>query len=190
VAGALIVDGRQTAIRGGLWHAPDPSIVWFWPIAVLLLCVLAAWRVQDRALDAGIARILATAALIVTAVGAAGQELHGHPSVTVFQLVELALIYAFVAWGLWRVAFRPQGYFHYLLIALAALWQGIVLIPTLLNGFVLIALPALAARVATVVCVGAGVALLLLVFRLPDRQGSAGAEGEWEEEHEDAWELA
>ena len=186
----LIVDGQQTAISGGLWHAPDPSLVWFWPIVVLLLCVLAAWRVNDRALDARIARILAAAALIATAVGAAGQELHGHPGVTVFQLVELALIYAFVAWGLWRVAFRPRGYFHHLLIALAGLWQGIVLVPTLLNGFVLIALPALVARIGTVACVGAGLALLLLVFRLPERQETASTGGEWKAEHEDAWELA
>jgi len=38
--------------------------------------------------------------------------------------------------------------------------------------------------------VGAGLALLLLVFRLPDRHKRAGAEDEWEHEHEHAWELA
>jgi hypothetical protein len=183
----LVVDGRQSAISGGLWHAQDPSIVWFWPIAVLLLCVLAAWRLHDRELDARVARILATAALVATGVAAAGQELHGHPGVTAFQLVELAAIYAFIAWGLWRVAFRPRGYFHYLLIALAALLQGLLLIPTLIEGFVLIALPAFVARAATVVCVGAGLALFLLVFRLPERHES---KGEWEHEREDAWEPA
>lgn len=186
----LVIDGRPTAITGGLWYAPDPSIVWFWPILVLLLCVLAAWRVRDRALDARVARILAMAALLATATAATGQELHGHPDVSVFQIVELAVIYAFIVWGLWRVAFRPQGYFHYLLIALAALWQGIVLIPTLRDGFVLIALPAFVARAATVVCVAAGLALLLLVFRLPERHERAGSEDEREDEHEDAWELA
>jgi hypothetical protein len=186
----LAVDGRQTAISGGLWYAPDPSIVWFWPIVVLLLCVLAAWRLHDRELDARVARILGTAALIATATAASGQELRGHPAVTALQLVELALIYAFIAWGLWRVAFRPQGYFHYLLIALAALLQGLLLIPTLLDGFVLIALPAFVARAATVVCIGAGLALFLLVFRLPALHETAAAEDEWEHEREEAWELA
>lgn len=186
----LAIDGRQTAISGGLWYAPDPSIVWFWPIVVLLLCVLAAWRLHDGALDARVARILAAAALLATGTAAAGQELHGHPSVTALQLVELGLIYVFVAWGLWRVAFRPQGYFHYLLIALAALLQGLLLIPTLLDGFVLIALPAFVARAATVVCVGAGLALFLLVFRLPALHETAAVEDEWEHEREEAWKLA
>jgi hypothetical protein len=183
----LAVDGGQTAVSGGLWYAPDPSIVWFWPVAVLLLCVLAAWRVHDSELDARVARVLATAALLATGTAAAGRELHGHPGVTAFQLVELALIYAFIAWGSWRVAFRPRGYFHYLLIALVALSQGLLLIPTLLDGFVLIALPAFVARAATVVCIGAGLALFLLAFRLPGRHESMG---EWEHEREDVWELA
>jgi hypothetical protein len=186
----LVLDGRQTAISGGLWYAPDPSIVWFWPIAVVLLCVLAAWRVRDGELDARVARVLATAALLATGTAAAGQELHGHPGVTAFQLVELALIYAFIAWGLWRVTFRPRGYFHYLLIALVALSQGLLLIPTLLDGFVLIALPAFVARASSVVCVGAGLGLLLLVFRLPALHETAAAEDEWEPELEEAWELA
>src|SRR5262249_19276924 len=40
----LRVDGRRTAIAGGLWHANRPSLVWFWPIVVLILCTLAARR--------------------------------------------------------------------------------------------------------------------------------------------------
>ena len=42
----LQIDGRLAAISGGLWHADDPSIVWFWGIVVLVACVLAAWRVR------------------------------------------------------------------------------------------------------------------------------------------------
>ena len=45
------IDGRAGAIAGGLWHASDPSIVWFWPIVVLLACVLAARRVRSAELD-------------------------------------------------------------------------------------------------------------------------------------------
>ena len=47
----LSVDGRRTAISGGLWHADDPSLVWFWPIVVLLACAVAAGRIGRRRLD-------------------------------------------------------------------------------------------------------------------------------------------
>ena len=186
----LIVNGRATAITGGLWYAADPSIVWFWPIPVLLLCVLAAWRLRDASLDARVARLLAVAALLATGAAAVGQQLYGRPDVAVLHLVELPVILVFVLWGLSRVAFKPRGFFKYLLFALAALWQGAIMIPVLLYGFVLSALPAFATRAATVVCLGAGVSLLLLVFRLPE-QSEGGAPGdEWDEEREDAWELA
>ncbi len=186
----LIVDGRETAITGGLWHAADPSIIWFWPIAVMLLCVLAAWRVRKPSLDQRVARSLAVAALLATATGAVGQELHGHPEVTVLQLIELALILAFAAWGLGRVLFQRPGYFTYFVIGFVAVWQGAVLIPTLLNGFVLMAVPAFLGRAAAVVCLGAGLSLLVLVFRLAERPAAPGPAGAPPDEREDAWELA
>ena len=46
------------------------------------------------------------------------------------------------------------------------------MITTLLYGFVLISLPAFLARVATIVCLGTGAGLLLLVFRLSDYRDS------------------
>jgi hypothetical protein len=60
------------------------------------------------------------------------------------------------------------GYFAYFVIASAAVWEGFNLLPTLLHGYVLVALPAFLARSATVLCLGAGAALLPLVFRLAD----------------------
>ena len=58
---------------------------------------------------------------------------------SVVQLIEMGIILAFVGWGLVRVLLRRArlGYFFYFLIAIVALWEGFVLIPTLLNGFVL-----------------------------------------------------
>lgn len=185
----LIVDGRSTAIAGGLWHSGDPSIVWFWPIAVLVLCVLAAWRLREPSLDVLVARTLGVAALLAIATAAVGQQLYGRPEVTLLHLIELTVILAFVVWGLWRMALRPRGYFQYLLIAAAALWQGGVLIPVLLNGFVLMTEPAFLARLATVLCLGAGLTLVLLVFRLPGQPEEAAGEGDWAEEREDTWEL-
>jgi hypothetical protein len=186
----LLIDGRASAISGGVWHAPNPSLVWFWPIVVLLLCVLAAWRVRAPSLDARVARALGIAALLAIGTAGAGQELHGHPAVAVLQLVELAAILAFVAWGLRRVALGAPGYFTYVVIGFVAVWQGAVLIPTLLNGFVLIAIPAFVARVASVVCLGAGLSLLLLGFRLADNTAPQDAAiDEREAEDEAAWRL-
>jgi hypothetical protein len=191
----IVVDGRFSAISGGLWHAPAPSIVWFWPIAVLLLCVLAAWRVRRPQLDRWTARVLALVALGAVSTIALGRQLHGRPIVSAFQLVELGAILAFVGWGLFRVLFRRPGFFTYFVIAIVALWEGLELIPTLTNGFVLIALPAFVARVATVLALGGAAGLLLLVFRLHELQQESPpdggrAEAELEGQDEDAWELA
>ena len=165
------------------------------PIAVLLLCVLAAWRIRRPGLDRASARMLGLGALMAVATAGLGRQLHGRPDVTAFQLVELAAILAFVAWGFVRVLLRRPGFFSYFVIAIAALWEGLELIPTLTNGFVLIALPAFVARTATVLALGTAAGLLLLVFRLHELQGGArgerrGSVGELEGEDEESWELA
>lgn len=162
----LRVDGRLAVIDGALWHADNPSLVWFWPIVVVFACVLAAWRVRRRRLDELIARTLAVVGLVAVAVAGLGVQLHGRPGVSVLHMVELAFILAFVGWGLWRALLHGPRYFAAFLIAVGAVWAGGVLIPTLLYGFVLIALPAFLARTVTVVCLASGVGLLPLVFRL------------------------
>jgi hypothetical protein len=166
----LLVSGHLSAISGGLWHSGPPSIVWFWPVAVLLLCVLAAWRVRDPALDRRIARLLALVALAAVTTAGVGLQLHGRPSVSVGQLVVLGVILAFVAWGLARVVLRQPGFFSYFVIAIVALWEGFELIPTLVHGFVLIAVPAFVARTAAVLALGCAASLLLMIFRLYDQQ--------------------
>ena len=133
----ITIDGRRTAITGGLWHAARPSLVWFWPILVLLACVMAAARLKRPRLDAHLAGAIGITALIALAVAGVGRELHGHPSVSPTQYVGLAIILAFVAWGLWRLLLQQHGYFSYFAIAVAVLWQGLSLIPVLRDGFVL-----------------------------------------------------
>jgi hypothetical protein len=184
----IVVDGRRSAVSGGVWHAGAPSIVWFWPIAVLVLCVLAGWRVRSPALDRRTARLLAFGALCAVVVAAIGRQLHGRPTVSVFQLVELAVILAFVLWAFVRVFVQRVAFLTYFAIAIVALWEGLELVPTLLNGFVLIALPAFVARAATVVALGTGVGLLLVGFRLADRRDESP--GQLEGEDDAAWELA
>jgi len=164
----LRIDGRFSSISGGLWHADDPSIVWFWPIVVLFACAMAVWRLRRPELDRVVARMLAITALVVVAIAGLGLQLHGRPTVTPFQLVELAAILAFVGWGLWQVLFRPPGYFTCFLIGVAALWAGGEMFTTLLYGFVLLPLPAFSARLVTVLSLGTGAALIPFVFRLAD----------------------
>ncbi len=189
----LLINDQASAISGGLWYAQSPSPVWFWPIVVLLLCVVAAWRVRAPSLDARVARALGIAALVAIGTAAVGQELHGHPAVTVVQLIELAALLAFVAWGLRRAVFGAPGYLTYVVIGFVAIWQGALLIPTLLDGFVLIAIPAFVARAASVIGVGAGLSLLLLGFRLADNAAASSPDHEVTDERqaedETAWEL-
>ena len=173
----LRVDGRLAAIDGGLWHADNPSIVWFWPILVVVACVLAAWRLRRRRLDELIARTLALSGWWPSPSPGWACSSMGGLRVSVFQMVELAFILAFVGWGLWRALLHGPRYFSAFLIAVGAVWAGGVLVPTLLHGFVLIALPAVVARTVTVVCLASGAGLLLLVFRLFDDDDDRDAAG-------------
>ncbi len=172
----LVIDGRPASISGSVWYAPRPSIIWFWSIVVLLACVVAAWRVRRPSLDAGLARGLGATSLVAFALGGVGHDLHGRPNVSTVQLVELALIAAFVVWGLHRVLVGRPGYFTYFVIAFVTLWEGVSLFPTLRHGFVLLALPADIARTVTVLCFAAGAGTALLVFRLSE-QSAARAGG-------------
>jgi hypothetical protein len=117
-----------------------------------------------------VARGLAIVALVGVLIAGLGVELRGRPTVTILQVVELAAILAFVGWGVWRAVLHPPGYFTCFLISVGAIWAGGVLIPTLWNGFVLIALPSFLARVVTVTCLACGAALLLLVVRMAERE--------------------
>lgn len=87
--------------------------------------------------------------------------LHGRPTLSTWQLIEMAAVLAFVVWGAGRVVRNP-GFLTYYAIGFVAIWQSANLTPTLLNGFVLMALPATLCRVAAVLCIRCGVALLLL----------------------------
>ncbi len=171
----LLVDGRQAVIAGGLWHRDAPSAAWFWVIAVLVLCLLAAWRVRSARLDAGIARGLATVVLIAIAVASIGRELHGRPDVSGFSVAELVVILALVAISLRLVLRRTIGFLTIFVVAFVSVWEGVTLLTTLLNGYVLMAVPAAVARGATVICLGSGIGLVLLALRLAERPGRASS---------------
>ncbi|MFZ0091745.1 MAG: hypothetical protein WAL63_19735 [Solirubrobacteraceae bacterium] len=183
----LQIDGAAAAIAGGLYFAPSPSIVWFWPILVALACAVAVLRLRRPELDERAARTLAAAALAAFAVAIAGQQLHGRPTVSVGQEITLAAALAFVAWGGRGLVLHRHGWFTFFVIAAAAIWEGASMISVLLDGYVLMALAPFVARVAVVTCLSAGLALLPFVFALAERprgrrsgrRGSgAGAAGE------------
>lgn len=164
----LRLNGRSTAISGVLEHGDDPSLVWFWPIAVILACVLAAWRLRDSALDRRLARALAGTALLGIGLAAVARGLHGRPSVPPLQIVELIAVLAYCAWAVREMLVNRVGYFVFFTVAFVALWEGLNVVPALLRHYVLLALPALPVRIAAVLCLGGGLGILVLVFRLAE----------------------
>jgi hypothetical protein len=166
----LLVRGRPAAITGALYHAEDPSIVWLWPLAVVLLCLWAVSRLGRRRLDRVLARALGATALAGIAVLAVGHQLYGEPFVTPGQEIVLALVLAFVAAALTALVVTGPGSFLLIVISMAALWAGLEFIPVLFHGYVLMVVPAFLARVAAVACLACGIGLLvqLFAFRLAD----------------------
>ncbi len=163
---AVLLNGHLSAIAGGLWHAANPSLVWFWLIVVLVACLLAVWRLPRPELHARLARVLAVVVLIALAVGGAGRELHGRPSVSIEQLVLTVIVLAFAAWGVGRALLDRVGFVLDLVIGFVVLWMGFELLSTLEHGFVLTAVPAFVARTAAVTCIGGGLGLILLAVRI------------------------
>ncbi len=174
---AVVVNGRPEKIVGSLYHRPDPSPVWFWPIIVALLCVLAGLRLRRPELDRRMAVGLAGLALTGFAVASVGHQLHGRPVVSTGQLVVLGLELAFTAWGVVRLARGQPGWIALFVIAGGALWQGIALAPTLVDGYVLLATGSVLGRLAEIASLAGGAGLLPIVFVMAERGGRSGRSG-------------
>ena len=166
----LVVNGRPPPFPEHFAYRGAPSIAWFWPIAVLVLCVIAAWRLQDPRIDAATARAVAILTLFGIMLAAVGRDLHGRPALSAIGVVELAVILTFAIWALSRIVRHSAGSLVLFLIAVAAAWEGISLLPTLLHGYVLLAVPPLLGRLATVICLGGAIALGFSIVRLLRRE--------------------
>ncbi|HEY3771736.1 MAG TPA: hypothetical protein VGL69_01975 [Solirubrobacteraceae bacterium] len=165
----LSLNGRPAQISGRLYRWPSPSPVWFWPIVVALACTVAGLRLRRAALDRRMARVLGLVALAGIALSATGRQLHGRPAVTVWQIIVLALELLYCGWALgWLVRGRP-GWLTFLVIAMVALWEGISLVSTLIEGDALLATGPLPARLGDVACLSAGLSLLPIAIVMAER---------------------
>lgn len=162
----VLVNGRASAISGTLWHRGAPSIAWFWPVAILVLCVLAAWRLHESRIDALVARTVTGLTLFGITLAAIGRGLHGRPGISIVGVVELTFIIALTTWTAWRVLRGRAGSVTYFLVAIGGVWETISLMPTLFNGYVLLAVPPLLGRIATIMCLGGAVAVVFPAVRL------------------------
>jgi hypothetical protein len=160
----LVVDGRREQVAGRLWQRPPPTLLWFWPLVVAVVIAAALVRVGDVRLDRRVAvpAGLLTMAAVVT--GRIGRELLGHPAVSAWQVADMAATIA-VAAGLTLLLARARTWRAGALLAAAAgLYQGLVLAPTLTQGYVFSALPAAVERAAAAAALAGGGGLLLVMM--------------------------
>jgi hypothetical protein len=172
----VLMNGKRTAITGGLWHAASPSLLWFWPLLLVLACIPALLRLGDARLDAVATAGLAALALAAATAARLGRELYGRPTVSTWQLVlagatcavAVALMALFVRRE-WRAVAAGA-------IGVLAVYQGLALLGVLRNGFVLAAIPAWAERMSAIVSLAAGAALLVVVVVAPSRAAEPRSE--------------
>jgi len=168
----VVVDGHGATIRGGLWQSAPASPLWFWPLLVAAASIPALWKLREARLEAQVGAILAGVALVASTVARLGRELYGRPTVSSWQLalvalsclvaVALALLYSRPEW-------RALGGFA---IGIAATYQGLALVSTLRDGWVLAAIPTWLERSATAVSLASGFLLILVTLRLALPDGS------------------
>ncbi len=165
----VLINGRAGRITGGVWHRGAPSIVWFWPVLVLLLCALAAWRLHAPDLDRRLSLWLALLLLALAAVGMGGKYLHGSPAVTAGNVVLLVVTLAVFGAVAGRLLGGRFGGPLLLVTAVIALWAGLTLLPVLTHGYALVALPIFLVRVIAATLLGGALSLTLFGVRMLDR---------------------
>jgi hypothetical protein len=165
----VVVDARRGYIVGGIWHRGAPSIVWFWPVLVLLACALAAWRVRSAELDRRLSRAVALLLLALVAVGIGGKYLHGSPGLSPGNVVLLVVTLVVLGAVAGRLLGGRSGGPLLLVTAVIALWAGLTLLPVLTHGYALVALPLFVVRVIAAALLGGAVSLALFGVRMLDR---------------------
>jgi hypothetical protein len=162
----LVVDGRGTAIRGRLWQSAPASLLWFWPLLLVAACIPALSKLNEARLEAHTGMALAVVALVSSTVARLGRELYGRPTVSSGQLALVATT-CLVAVALAVLYSRPEWRaLAGIAIGIAAMYQGLALVATLRDGWVLAVLPAWLERSATALSLASGIALILVTVHV------------------------
>jgi hypothetical protein len=157
----VVIDGRRSRIAGRLWSRPAPTRLWFWPLVVAIVVAAAVARLGDARVNRASAAVLGSATIAAVVTGRVGRELFGHPSVSGWQVADLIATTAVCA-GLVALLARGRTWrTGALLTAAAGLYQGLVLAPTLTQGYVLAAIPPSIERAAAACALAGGAGLLL-----------------------------
>ncbi len=164
---AMTVDGHATTVSGGLYFQARPSIVWFWPVVVILLCAIAALRLRSNRLDRRIVLGLTELLLAALLVDSLARLLHGRPSVSDVQIAEFVVAVGAILAG--AVAFARGRWPAAIpfIVAFLALWAGLTFLPVLTHQYALLILPDWLTRAATALLLGGGLSLVLLAMRRP-----------------------
>jgi hypothetical protein len=159
----LAVGGRRETITGMLEYAAPPSRVWLWPLVVVVACAVALLRVGEPRITRALARALAFATLPAVVVGRAGRELYGHPTVSFWQIADLAATGVFAFLVIVALTRRRGWEIGALATGAGGVYEGVALLPALTHGYVLSALPAAVERLAASVSLAGGAGLMLTV---------------------------
>ena len=165
----VLVNGRRTAVTGELWHAARPSLLWLWPLLLVLACVPALLRLRDAGLEDVATVGLAVLALASATAARLGRELYGRPTVSTWQLVIAGGSCVVAVALLVLVLRRDWRSVAAAAIGILAVYQGLALLGVLRNGFVLAAIPAWGERASAITSLASGAAVLVVVILTPSR---------------------
>jgi len=128
--------------------------------------VVAAWRIKRPELDAQLARGLGFGLLVaLPSQRPPASSTAGRPS-RAARVAVLARDPARGARCVQCIVAGRGGYLWLLGIAFVSLWAGLTMLPTILHGYVLLAVPAFLARTVTVVLLGGALSLILMAVRV------------------------
>jgi hypothetical protein len=167
----VTIAGKPARITGGLSYAPNPSILWFWPLIVLAVCCGLLLRLKNPRVDAVMALALGSATLVAIILARAGRAFFGRPDISTGSVIEFAAYAALAIAGLCLLAFPRRRDTGVAIAAVVGFAVGVGMIPVLTRGFVLSALPDTVQRVAVSLTL-AGCVSCLLVLVLGQRSSA------------------
>ena len=139
--------------------------------------MFAARRVKRNEADLRLAQCYAAPPLAAITVAALGNHPSGRPSVSVFQMITLAIFLAFVLWASRRLLLRRADLFHVLRDRVRGDLAGCESDSRPCWMFGLAATPVFLTRLACVVCLGCGISLLVISMRMFRREGQRRRHG-------------